>query len=84
MQLFQRYKFWISGLLLIIVIISVTHIGEIERFAKLARQAQPAWLIIAALLQVATYFSLAMVWWHILHSTGLKFSLTSLVPLSVA
>ena len=48
--------FWLFGLLaLIAVILVVLRIGELERFAELAQEADPRWLGLALVLQGLTY-----------------------------
>lgn len=80
-----RFSTWFLGLLLLSgLIVSITHFGEIERFILQVRHSQPSWLIVAFLLQVATYFSVAMVWWQALRHGGVRYPLLLLVPLGVA
>ena len=76
---------WFAGLLLLSgLVLVVTHLGELEHFAELIRRAEPAWLILALLLQVTTYISVASVWYLALRSAGVRHSLMSLIPLGVA
>jgi uncharacterized membrane protein YbhN (UPF0104 family) len=76
---------WLVGLLLLSgLILLVTHRGELEHFAELVRHAEPKWLIIAVALQVATYFSVATVWYVALRQAGLHQKYLSLVPLGIA
>jgi uncharacterized protein (TIRG00374 family) len=71
-------------LLLFAVVAAVTHLGEIERFAQLAEQAKPKWLLVALLLQAGTYVCTAAVWYQTLRYAQVRYSLLSLVPLSLA
>jgi len=80
-----RLRTWFIGLLLLSgLILLVSHFGELEHFVRLVRQAEPAWLILALLLQLATYLSVASVWYLALRQSGLQHSLMSLVPLGIA
>ncbi len=81
----HKLRFWFVGLLLLSsLVLLVTHLGELEHFAQLVRQAEPAWLLLALVLQVATYVSVAGVWHLALKRTGQVYSLLSLIPLGVA
>lgn len=76
---------WLSGLALLgALIIVVLKVGELERFAELARAARPEWLLVALALQLATYACTASVWRSALAATGAPHSLRSLIPLSLA
>jgi len=66
------------------VIAAVTHLGEIEHFTKLARQAKPEWLLVALLLQFGTYVCTAAVWKRALHYVNIRQSFFSFVPLAFA
>ena len=52
------------GLVLFAALITyvIVHVGEMERFASLLTEAQPAWLFLAAGLQVGTYLCAGLVW----------------------
>ena len=71
-------------LLLSALIITVSHIGDIEHLIQLARQAEPAWIAAGVLLQCGTYLCEALAWQGTLHALGIAISLAKLVPLSVA
>ncbi len=76
---------WFTGLLLLAgLILLVTHFGELQHFAQLLRQAEPAWLILALLLQAGTYTSVAAVWYITLRREGQRQTLASLIPVGVA
>ena len=80
-----RFRSWFIGILLLSgVIAAVTHLGEIEHFAKLARQAQPKWLIVALLLQLGTYVCTAAVWQQALQYGGGRYRLISFLSLAFA
>jgi glycosyltransferase 2 family protein len=81
----HKLRLWFLGLLLLSsLVLLVTHLGELEHFAQLVRQAEPAWLFLAVLLQAATYISVAAVWRLALKREGQAHSLRSLIPLGVA
>lgn len=76
---------WFAGLLLLAgLVLLVTHLGELRQFAVLARQARPQWLLLAVLMQIATYVCVAAVWYLALRRAGQRHTLVSLVPLGVA
>jgi uncharacterized protein (TIRG00374 family) len=76
---------WLIGLLLLSgLILIVTHFVELEHFADIVRRAKPKWLILALLLQIATYISVSVVWYIPLKIKGEHQSLWSLIPLGVA
>ncbi len=80
----HRFRAWFVGLLLLSgLILLVSHYGELEHFVRLVRQAEPAWLVLAALLQLSTYLSVASVWYLALRRSGQRHSLLSLVPLGI-
>jgi len=81
----RALKSWFLGLLILAGLIAViTHLGEVQHFIQLARGAQPIWLILALLLQGATYLAVATVWYLALQSEGIHASLLSLIPLGIA
>lgn len=76
---------WLSGgVLLVALVVAVAHLGEERRFAALLREAQPAWLGVAALLQVGTYLCAAGVWQRALRAGGVRLGVGGLVPLGLA
>src|SRR5665647_3859451 len=76
---------WFSGFLVLSgLILLVTHFSELEHFAELLRHAKPVWLMLAALLQVTTYISVAGVWYLSLRQLGEQYSLLSLIPLGLS
>jgi uncharacterized membrane protein YbhN (UPF0104 family) len=81
----HRFRFWFMGILLLSGVVgAVTHLGEIEHFTQLARQARPEWLLVALFLQVGTYVCAAAVWHQTLRYGGVHCRLFSLVPLGLA
>lgn len=81
----NQVRAWILGLLLLLTLIfTVMHLGELENFLMLVRNASPACLLLGLILQVATYVCAAAVWQQALRQAGQPLSLWSLVPLGVA
>ncbi len=77
-------RVWLGLLLLLALILAVTHFGEIRHFVALMEQAEPGWLLVALLLQVATYVAVAGVWQRALAHARMRLPLTELVPLGLA
>lgn len=76
---------WVIGLLgFLALILAVLHFGSLERLIELARSAHPAWLLLAVLVQLATYVSAASVWRQALYHAGQPQSLRTLIPLGIA
>lgn len=76
---------WAIGLLgFLALILAVLHFGSLERMIELARSARPAWMLLALLVQAATYVSAALVWRQALYRAGRQRSLRTLIPLGVA
>ncbi|HEY0722230.1 MAG TPA: lysylphosphatidylglycerol synthase transmembrane domain-containing protein [Gammaproteobacteria bacterium] len=78
-------RIWLGLLILFGLVAAVTHLGDIEHFVALMQKAEPQWLALALLLQLATYFSLAVLWQRaLLLGGGVRLPLRSLVPLGLA
>jgi glycosyltransferase 2 family protein len=76
---------WVPGALLLLLLIAVvTHLSEEERLLLLVQRSRPVWLLAAAVLQAATYWSAAAVWQRVLRKAGARAPLTTLAPLAVA
>ena len=76
---------WVIGLLgLLALILVVVHFGSLERTIELVRSAHPAWLLLAVLVQAATYLCAALVWHQALHRAGHPRTLRALIPLGIA
>ncbi|MBE7444387.1 MAG: flippase-like domain-containing protein [Planctomycetia bacterium] len=81
----RRLRVWFFSLIFLAgLILFVTHFSELEHFAQLLRQIKPLWLIAGFLLPSITYLSAAAVWHQTLRYAGVRYSLWSLVPLSIA
>lgn len=52
-----------AALLVAGIVVAVLHWGDVKRFGKLVTEAKPLWLLLAVLLQFATYIGLAAQWW---------------------
>jgi glycosyltransferase 2 family protein len=80
-----RWFSWLPGLVMLLALVAVvTHRAEGQRFALLLSHAQPAWLLAAAALQLATYLCAAGVWQRVLRHAGAPLAVHSLMPLAVA
>lgn len=76
---------WSVGLLALLALIGVVaHLGDIERIVSLLRSLAPAWILLALLLQVGTYASVALAWQYGLGQAGNRLSLRRLLPLAIA
>jgi uncharacterized membrane protein YbhN (UPF0104 family) len=76
---------WSSGaLLLLALVFVVNHAGEERRLATLLRHARPGWLLLAAVLQGATYVCAAGVWRRALLRPDAEPRLRALLPLGLA
>lgn len=76
---------WTVGLLTLAALIGViVNHGEVEEFVRLAREADPIWLVPALAVQAATYVFAAAVWRAVLRRAEQPRSLASLIPLGVA
>lgn len=67
----------------ITLVAMVLRLGDLERFAALARQAEPEWLGIALCLQGGTYLALALGWRLILDRAGAPLPMARLLPLAL-
>jgi len=60
------------------------HLGEGREFLKLVRHADPGWLIVGVLYQVATYLCSGAIWWIVVKHYEIDISLGELSALSLA
>jgi uncharacterized protein (TIRG00374 family) len=76
---------WIVSILMLIALIAViyTHLGETEKFLALAKHANLWWLTLAAGLQVMTYVSAGLVWREVIVSGKYHLSVGTLARLSI-
>jgi glycosyltransferase 2 family protein len=81
----RRVLSWLPGVLLLGGLVAVaTHFSEGRKFALLLEQARPAWILVAVLLQAATYACAAAVWQRVLHTGRARCTVRSLIPIAVA
>lgn len=71
------------AVLAVVVVVAARH-GEGRRFGELLKAARPAWLLLGAALQTATYACAGGVWWIALRRSRSPQPLGRLVLLSVA
>jgi uncharacterized membrane protein YbhN (UPF0104 family) len=80
-----RWISWLFGLaLLVAVALFAAHRSEEQEFARLVAQAQPAWLLVAVLLQMGTYLTDARIWQRVLNRANISRPLRSYVGLALA
>jgi uncharacterized protein (TIRG00374 family) len=73
------------GLLLLAAVIYVAmHLGEGREFLQLVRHADPFWLIVGVMYQVATYLFAGAIWWIVVKHFNFDISLGELSALSLA
>jgi uncharacterized membrane protein YbhN (UPF0104 family) len=81
----RRRPSWLAGVAIGGALIAmVVRRADLERFAALAHEAQPAWLVAALGLQAMTYLALAAGWQLILRRAGAPVPLGRLIPLALA
>lgn len=80
----QPGRWWFGLALLAAVILVAAHWTEQREFALLLRRAAPEWLLLAALLQAATYLSQAAVWEVVLVRARARTPLWGLYRMSFA
>ena len=81
----QQYRGLIFGLFLLAGVIYVAmHLGEGREFLRLVWHADPVWLGIGILYQVATYFASGAIWWIVVRHFKVNISLSELSALSLA
>nr|WP_228530991.1 MULTISPECIES: lysylphosphatidylglycerol synthase transmembrane domain-containing protein [Myxococcaceae] len=86
-----RRTFWlrvgqwgVGGAILVALGIAVARFGEQRQLLEIAREARPAWLLLALALQALTYVADARLWEHILVEAGTHRPLRRLLQLTVA
>ena len=79
-----RWRSWFFGLILTVALVgTIAHWGEVETFARLVRQARPAWLGLAVALQLSTYVSVATGWAQVLRRAGTPRRLSPLIRIAI-
>lgn len=75
---------WLFGLLVLAAVVALgAHLGEIEHFLQLLRSLAPRWLLLAVVLQAATYLCVAATWKLGLGGIGFKMPFRRLMPLAL-
>jgi len=75
----------IFGILLLAALVYAgMNYGELSRFAQLIVNINPFWIVMASLFQVATYVSLALVWYRAFAAYGIAYPFGRLFPLAFA
>ena len=75
---------WLPGALLLALVIVVSlRLAEAQRFADMVRRAEPFWLLLAAVLQVATYACTAAILALGLHRSHVPVRFRSLLPVGL-
>lgn len=76
---------WVSGIVVLaLVVFVVLQLGDIGKFLELVVNIELSWLVVALLLQAATYGCAASVWYLALKQSGQYRPMTDLIPLGVA
>lgn len=66
-----------------LIVFSVLHVGEAERFARLVEHARPMWLLVAVALQAGTYLCAGAIWGRVAASAGHPLHVRHLARLAV-
>jgi len=80
----HRLPAWLPGALLLgLLLVIGVHYGESKHFLELLQRAEPSWLVVAGVLQLATYFCTALIFKAGLRRSHSPVRLRSLVPLGL-
>lgn len=82
----SSWRSWFFGFLMVAALVGIVlHFGEIRNFARLLNQVEPIWLLVALLLQLSTYVSLALAWRSVLtRSENRQFRLGPLARIALS
>jgi Mg2+-importing ATPase len=81
----QGWFHWLVGALMMGAVIAVAlHFTEWHQFAALVRRSQPRWLLVAVVLQAATYLAQGEVWREVARAANARLSLWRAYILSLA
>lgn len=81
----SNYTALLAGILLLAGLAFIGfHYGDFARFVQLLAHIDPLWIFAAALLQAATYCSLALIWYRILAVNAIHYPFIQLIPLALA
>jgi len=80
-----RWFIWLFGLAVLgIVVLAAAHFSEGRQFIAHLRHVQPRWVLVAALLQAATYLGQGQIWRTVARAGHVPVSLATAYRLSVA
>ena len=80
-----RWLTWLFGAAVVAaVVVASLHVSEGRQFVRLARRAQPWWLLAAGLAQGATYFFQGGIWRSVTRAAGRPLALWDAYELTVA
>jgi P-type Mg2+ transporter len=66
-----RWLSWVSGVVMVAaVVVAALHFAEARELARIAEDAQPWWLALAVMLQLATYVAAAQVFRRVVRAGG--------------
>ncbi|WP_129781975.1 magnesium-translocating P-type ATPase [Peristeroidobacter soli] len=81
----SRWLTWGLGIALVVgVSVAALHFSETEEIARIATQARPSWLIVAVLLQLATYVAQGQIWRVVARPAAFPLSVRTAFRLSLA
>lgn len=74
---------WFGLLACTALAVAAFRFADVGRFLAMLREAQPLWLLGAVLLQISTYFWLALGWGDVLRHAGARQPLGRLLPIAL-
>jgi uncharacterized protein (TIRG00374 family) len=84
-EIATSWRSWLLAALLVGgLILAILHWGDVKKFAALVAQSNPWWLLVALVLQLATYAGLALQWGIALRKGRTPVSWTELFRLTLA
>ena len=80
------WRSWLAGIIIVAALVgTVLHLGELRNFADLVARSKPGWLMVALLLQLSTYASLALGWQAVLREAeGHSFRLRPMLRIALS
>jgi Mg2+-importing ATPase len=80
-----RWFTWLFGLAVLgVVVLAAMHFSEGRQFVAHARHVQPRWILVAILLQAATYLGQGQIWRIVTRAGNVAVSIATAYRLSVA
>jgi len=80
-----RWLWWLLGAALVAaVVVAALHVSEAEAFVRIARRTEPSWLLVAVVLQAATYAVQGRVWRLVAGAARFDLSRATAYALSLA